>query len=112
MNLLLIRTVAAAAAALAAAFAAAPALGEARDTVHIVGSSTVYPFSSAVAERFGKEEPGGDRPEEVGAEDDDDGEGHGRLREVSVQSRCILSHLPGNCKEAGQESRCFFPRVL
>jgi phosphate transport system substrate-binding protein len=45
---------AAAAAALAAAFAASPALGQARDTIHIVGSSTVYPFSSAVAERFGK----------------------------------------------------------
>src|SRR3974390_2493498 len=43
-----------AAGALAPALAATPALGEARDTVHIVGSSTVYPFSSAVAERFGK----------------------------------------------------------
>jgi phosphate transport system substrate-binding protein len=42
------------AAALAAAFAATPALGEARDAVRIVGSSTVYPFSSAVAEHFGK----------------------------------------------------------
>jgi len=42
------------AAALAAACAATPALGQARDTVHIVGSSTVYPFSSAVAEHFGK----------------------------------------------------------
>ncbi|HUO96079.1 MAG TPA: PstS family phosphate ABC transporter substrate-binding protein [Steroidobacteraceae bacterium] len=40
--------------ALAAAAAATPALGEARDTVHIVGSSTVYPFSSTVAEHFGK----------------------------------------------------------
>ncbi len=30
---------------------AAPAL--ARDTIHIVGSSTVYPFSTAVAENFG-----------------------------------------------------------
>lgn len=40
--------------AIAAALAATPALGAARDTVHVVGSSTVYPFSSAVAERFGK----------------------------------------------------------
>jgi len=43
-----------AAGVLAATGAAAPALGEARDAVHIVGSSTVYPFSSAVAEHFGK----------------------------------------------------------
>ena len=27
---------------------------EARDQLHIVGSSTVYPFSTAVAEEFGK----------------------------------------------------------
>jgi phosphate transport system substrate-binding protein len=53
MQIPLLRTLAAAG-AIAAALATAPALGEARDTVHIVGSSTVYPFSSAVAERFGK----------------------------------------------------------
>ncbi len=41
-------------AALVSAAVALPALGEPRDTVHIVGSSTVYPFSSAVAEHFGK----------------------------------------------------------
>jgi len=53
MQIRVLRTLAALG-ALAAAIAAAPASGEARDTVHIVGSSTVYPFSSAVAERFGK----------------------------------------------------------
>jgi phosphate transport system substrate-binding protein len=53
MKLHLLRPLAAAA-ALAATVAAMPALGEARDTIHIVGSSTVYPFSSTVAERFGK----------------------------------------------------------
>ena len=26
----------------------------ARDTIHVVGSSTVYPFSTVVAERFGR----------------------------------------------------------
>jgi phosphate transport system substrate-binding protein len=36
----------------AAVFAAGPAL--ARDQIRIVGSSTVYPFSTAVAERFGR----------------------------------------------------------
>ena len=40
--------------AIAAALVAAPALGQARDAVRIVGSSTVYPFASAVAERFGQ----------------------------------------------------------
>ncbi len=31
-----------------------PAMAQGRDTINIVGSSTVYPFSSAVAESFGK----------------------------------------------------------
>lgn len=31
-----------------------PAAAEARDKIHIVGSSTVYPFTTAVAEEFGK----------------------------------------------------------
>ena len=31
-----------------------PALGQARETIRIVGSSTVYPFSTVVAERFGR----------------------------------------------------------
>jgi phosphate transport system substrate-binding protein len=53
MQIQFLRTLATAS-ALVAALAAAPALGEARNTIHIVGSSTVYPFSSAVAERFGK----------------------------------------------------------
>ena len=30
---------------------------EARDQIRIVGSSTVFPFSTAVAERFGKSIP-------------------------------------------------------
>jgi phosphate transport system substrate-binding protein len=38
-------------AALSVAFIAA---AEARDQIHIVGSSTVFPFSTAVAEQFGK----------------------------------------------------------
>ncbi len=37
---------------LAAAVAATPAM--ARDQIQIVGSSTVFPFSTAVAERFGQ----------------------------------------------------------
>jgi phosphate transport system substrate-binding protein len=53
MQIQALRTLAAAG-ALAATLATTPALGEARDTVRIVGSSTVYPFASAVAERFGK----------------------------------------------------------
>lgn len=40
--------------ALLAAFAAVPATAEARDQIRIVGSSTVYPFTTAVAEQFGK----------------------------------------------------------
>ena len=32
----------------------ASAAGQARDTIHIVGSSTVYPFATVVAERFGR----------------------------------------------------------
>lgn len=39
--------------ALALSFAITPALA-ARDTIRIVGSSTVYPFTTAVAEQFGK----------------------------------------------------------
>ena len=38
----------------AAAFAAAAGAAEARDQIRIVGSSTVFPFSTAVAETFGK----------------------------------------------------------
>lgn len=30
------------------------AVGQPRDTIHIVGSSTVYPFATVVAERFGR----------------------------------------------------------
>lgn len=33
---------------------ATSALAEGRDTISVVGSSTVYPFSTVVAERFGK----------------------------------------------------------
>ena len=33
---------------------AANAQGSSRDTITAVGSSTVYPFSTVVAERFGK----------------------------------------------------------
>jgi phosphate transport system substrate-binding protein len=36
------------------ALAAAPALGQTRDHIQIAGSSTVYPFSTTVAEQFGK----------------------------------------------------------
>ncbi len=49
MKLSLIRTAGIAAAAL---LAATPAL--ARDQIRVVGSSTVYPFTTAVAEQFGK----------------------------------------------------------
>ena len=41
-------------AAAALAFATAPATAIARDTISIVGSSTVYPFATTVAERFGR----------------------------------------------------------
>jgi phosphate transport system substrate-binding protein len=36
------------------AITSAPAVAASRDTISIVGSSTVYPFSTTVAERFGK----------------------------------------------------------
>ncbi len=39
--------------AIAMAFAVTAATGQARDQIRIVGSSTVYPFSSYVAEEFG-----------------------------------------------------------
>ena len=39
--------------ALAAVGLAAPLSAQARDQIHIVGSSTVFPFSAAVAENFG-----------------------------------------------------------
>jgi phosphate transport system substrate-binding protein len=45
-------TLASAAAALA--FASAPATADTRDYISIVGSSTVYPFATTVAERFGR----------------------------------------------------------
>ncbi|HEX5676384.1 MAG TPA: substrate-binding domain-containing protein [Alcanivorax sp.] len=45
-------------AAAAVALASAPATAIARDTISIVGSSTVYPFSTTVAEHFGR----GDHP--------------------------------------------------
>ncbi len=38
----------------AVALAGAPATALARDTISIVGSSTVYPFATVVAERFGR----------------------------------------------------------
>ncbi|MGD1878500.1 MAG: PstS family phosphate ABC transporter substrate-binding protein [Kiloniellaceae bacterium] len=41
-------------AALAGLVMAAPAIAEARDQIRIVGSSTVFPFSTAVAEAFGR----------------------------------------------------------
>lgn len=41
-------------AAIALASVAAAGAAEARDQIRIVGSSTVYPFSTAVAEQFGK----------------------------------------------------------
>ena len=42
------------AASLALALSAMPATAYARDQIQIVGSSTVFPFSTAVAERFGQ----------------------------------------------------------
>jgi phosphate transport system substrate-binding protein len=41
-------------AAIAGFVLAAPAIAEARDQIRIVGSSTVFPFSTAVAETFGR----------------------------------------------------------
>jgi phosphate transport system substrate-binding protein len=41
-------------AAVAGLVLAAPAIAEARDQIRIVGSSTVFPFSTAVAETFGR----------------------------------------------------------
>jgi hypothetical protein len=49
----LVRTLAVAALGLIAG-RAAPALAEGRDTIKIVGSSTVYPFSTTVAKHFGR----------------------------------------------------------
>ena len=46
--------IAAAAALALAASAALPKTGEARDQIRIVGSSTVFPFATVVAEEFGK----------------------------------------------------------
>ncbi len=46
--------VAAPLAGLVAAALAAPAFAQSRDTISVVGSSTVYPFSTVVAERFGR----------------------------------------------------------
>jgi len=40
--------------AAALAFASAPATADTRDYISIVGSSTVYPFATTVAERFGR----------------------------------------------------------
>lgn len=52
MNFKIKATLAGAAAALA--FASAPATADTRDYISIVGSSTVYPFATTVAERFGR----------------------------------------------------------
>ncbi len=41
-----------------AAVAATPVWAASRRSIHIVGSSTVYPFSTAVAERFARANPG------------------------------------------------------
>jgi len=41
-----------------AAMAATPALAAGRRNIHIVGSSTVYPFATAVSERFARANPG------------------------------------------------------
>lgn len=41
-------------AALATAFAASAAHADVRDQIHVVGSGTVYPFTSIVAEQFGQ----------------------------------------------------------
>jgi phosphate transport system substrate-binding protein len=38
--------------------AATPVFGQSRRNIHIVGSSTVYPFATAVAERFTRANPG------------------------------------------------------
>jgi phosphate transport system substrate-binding protein len=51
-NSMIMKTMAVAAVALAAVATAGAA--QARDQIHIVGSSTVYPFATAVAEQFGK----------------------------------------------------------
>ena len=45
-------------AAVAAATIVAAQAAEARDTIRIVGSSTVFPFATAVAENFGKTSSG------------------------------------------------------
>ncbi|WP_370519476.1 substrate-binding domain-containing protein [Alcanivorax sp. DP30] len=52
MNVKIKATLAGVAAALA--FASAPATADTRDYISIVGSSTVYPFATTVAERFGR----------------------------------------------------------
>lgn len=52
MNFKMKTTLAGAAAALA--MASVPTTAMARDTISIVGSSTVYPFATVVAERFGR----------------------------------------------------------
>ena len=52
MNFKMKATLAGAAAALA--MASVPGTAMARDTISIVGSSTVYPFATVVAERFGR----------------------------------------------------------
>jgi phosphate transport system substrate-binding protein len=52
VNVKMKATLAGAAAALA--MASAPGTAMARDTISIVGSSTVYPFATVVAERFGR----------------------------------------------------------
>ena len=39
---------------LAATGVLTPGLAQARDNVSVVGSSTVYPFATVVAERFGR----------------------------------------------------------
>jgi len=49
------QTFAIAAVAAVAAAAAQPASAQSRDQIRIVGSSTVYPFASAVVETFGRE---------------------------------------------------------
>lgn len=49
-----VRKAAVAVAAVAAAALAAPAAAQQRDYIQIVGSSTVYPFTTVVAEQFGK----------------------------------------------------------
>ena len=53
MNFKMKATLAGVAAALA--MASVPGTAMARDTISIVGSSTVYPFATVVAERFGKQ---------------------------------------------------------